>query len=245
MSLFNQVILIVGAAGGIGRSVAVKMAEAGGRIIIADLDRINLGKLKEELTASEVALEVIDITNKSEIDDMIGRVVSRFGRLDVLVNAAGICEFIGFQEVTEEKWDQMLAVNLKGPFYICRAAADVMIKQQSGKIVNIASIAGENAAVYAGIHYSVSKSGLITMSKVLAKTLAQYGIRVNVVSPGPVETEMLNCWTPEMREHFCAGIPLGKFADPDDIAGAVMFLVGPESDYITGQVLRLNGGALV
>jgi len=166
MSLLNQVILIVGAAGGIGRSVAVKMAEAGGRIIIADLDRINLGNLKEELTASEVALEVIDITNKSEIDDMIGRVVSRFGRLDVLVNAAGICEFIGFQEVTEEKWDQMLAVNLKGPFYICRAAADVMIKQQSGKIVNIASIAGENAAVYAGIHYSVSKSGLITMSKV-------------------------------------------------------------------------------
>ena len=241
----KKVVLIVGAAGGIGKAVVKKMASANLHFVLADQNQRKLDLTNINPGEASVDFEVLDLTNKENIQDLVCKIDKSHGRLDAIVNAAGVCEFIGFQDISEESWDHLFNVNLKGPFFLCQAAASIMMRQQTGNIINIASIAGENNAVYAGLHYSASKSGLITMSKVLAKVLAPYNIRVNVISPGPVNTEMLNCWTDEMRTTFTAGIPLGRFAEPEDIANAVIFLVGSDSNYITGQVLRLNGGALM
>jgi 3-oxoacyl-[acyl-carrier protein] reductase len=245
MNLGGKVAIVTGAAGGIGEKTARKFIEDGAIVIITDLDQGKLELLEQEFGQEKVMVFAGDLIELDQIDALVRKALAKFGRIDILVNAAGICEFISFEEITSERWDRMLSINLKTVFFLSRAVSEVMVEQQSGKIINIASIAGEYGSILSGAHYCASKAGVINLTKSFAKVLAGNNIQVNVVSPGPVETPMWSIVPEQRKIDYVAQIPLKKIATPEDIAEAIYFLAAPSSDYITGEVLRVNGGLLM
>jgi 3-oxoacyl-[acyl-carrier protein] reductase len=171
--------------------------------------------------------------------------VSRFGGVNILVNNAGICERVGVEELTEEQWDRVMAVNLKGPFLVTRAALRYMKPSGQGRIINIASIAGKIGGLMVGLHYTASKGGLLAMTRGLARELAPFGITVNSVCPAMADTEMGGLFKGEERRSYIAGVPLKRLATAEDVAGAVMYLASDAAAYVTGEVIDVNGGAVM
>lgn len=243
----GKVALVTGAANGIGKNTALALAKAGAKVVAADLRADGAEATAREIAAAgKEALAIpVDVVDRRSVQSMVDRALEAFGQIDFLINCAGICQVVPFLDLTDDQWDRMLAVNLKGTFLVSQAVLREMIKRRAGKIVNIASLAGEVGGVVVGAHYAASKAGVISLTKSMAKLGAPYGINVNAVSPGPVETDMIKDWTPEARSKFTEDTPLGRFATPGDITGTIMFLVSNEASYITGQVLRVNGGALI
>ena len=243
MELVGKVALITGAAQGIGRAVALLLAQHGADIIVSD---INLEKAQE--TAREIealgrrAMAIkVNVVNLEDVDRMIQAILGEFKEIDILVNNAGITRDKLILRMTEEDWDAVLNVNLKGTFNCTKAVIRPMSKQKSGKIVNIASVVGEmgNAGQ---ANYSASKAGVIGFTKTIAREFALRGINVNAIAPGYIETPMTEALPEKVKEELKRMIPMERLGRPEDVAEGVLFLVSEASSYITGQVLNVNGG---
>jgi 3-oxoacyl-[acyl-carrier protein] reductase len=243
LKLTGIVALVTGAAQGIGRAIALLLARNGADIVVSD---INLEKAEE--TAKEIraigpkATAVkVDVSNLSDVERMVEALIEKLAKIDILVNNAGITRDKLILRMTEEDWDAVLGVNLKGTFNCTKTVIRHMAKQRSGKIVNIASVVGEmgNAGQ---ANYSASKAGVIGLTKTIAREYAQRGINVNAIAPGYIETPMTDALPEKAKEELKKLIPMERLGKPEDVAEAVFFLVCEESSYITGQVLNVNGG---
>jgi NAD(P)-dependent dehydrogenase (short-subunit alcohol dehydrogenase family) len=246
--LDGRIALVTGGRRGIGRAVALALAGAGADVAVADAVTED-GRLEEvageigALGRSALAVKV-DISRAGEVETMTQAVLGRFGRLDILVNCAGV--WIPGQtlvECPEESWDRVIDVNLKGTYLCCRSAGRVMLGQRAGSIVNLSSQVGLNPGTGAGA-YSISKAGIIMMTRQLALELAHAGIRVNALAPGIVRTDFnIDLWRePENARRMAEGVPLGRLAEPEDVARAALFLASDDAAYITGAVLPVDGG---
>ena len=243
MKLKGKIALVTGAAQGIGKAVALLLARHGADIVVSD---INLEKAEE--TAKEIestgvnAMAVkVDVASLSDVERTVAAILEKFGKIDILVNNAGITRDKLILRMTEEDWDLVLKVNLKGTFNCTKAVVKHMAKQRSGKIVSIASVVGEmgNAGQ---VNYSASKAGVIGLTKTIAREFAQRGINVNAIAPGYIETPMTEVLPEKVKEELKRLIPMERLGKPEDVAEAVLFLVSEESNYITGHVLKVNGG---
>jgi 3-oxoacyl-[acyl-carrier protein] reductase len=247
MKLKDRVAIVTGAARGIGKAIATTFLREGAKVAIIDLDKERLEILKKEINKENKEAMTIfcDITKSSEVNGMVDQVYKTLGRIDILVNNAGIIRRGTIDTVTEEDWDRVIEVNLKGTFNCCKAVVEIMKQQGHGKIVNISSIAGKMGDITSAPGYGPSKAGIDALTKTLARQLAPFGININAVSPHAIETEMSAQWSEERRKEIIASIPLGRLGKPEDVAEAVLFLASDEASFITGEILDVNGGALM
>lgn len=243
MTLQGKVAVVTGGSRGIGRAVAAVLAREGAVITLCARDRVLLEKVAAELEslgAQALAVQA-DVTRASEVEQMIGACVERFGQVDILVNNAGITRDNLLLRMKDEEWDAVLSVNLKGVFQCTRAVLRPMIKQRSGRIINLTSV----VAVMGNpgqANYVAAKAGIIGLTKATAREVASRGITANAVAPGFIETDMTHALDPELQEQMRSQIPLGRFGRPEDVAELVAFLASDRAAYITGQVIHLNGG---
>jgi 3-oxoacyl-[acyl-carrier protein] reductase len=247
VKLKGQVAMVTGGARGIGKAIALTFLREGAKVAIIDSDKERLEILKKEFEKENKEVIVIpcDITKGSEVNAMVDQVYKRLGRIDILVNNAGIIRRGTIDTVTEEDWDRVIEVNLKGTFNCCKAVSGIMKQEGYGKIVNVSSIAGKMGDITSAPGYGPSKAGVDALTKTLARQLAPYGINVNAVSPHAIETEMSAQWSEERQKEIIASIPLGRLGKPEDVANAVLFLASDEASFITGEILDVNGGALM
>ncbi|MCL2336531.1 MAG: 3-oxoacyl-ACP reductase FabG [Firmicutes bacterium] len=245
MRLKDRIALITGAGGGIGEAVARRFALEGATVVLADITEDTIHKLDADLKAqgyNSLAIPV-NITKKSEVDAMVQQVVSTYGRLDILINNAAINRDSLLKKMTEDQWDFVIDVNLKGSFLCAKAAAEPMMEQKYGKINNTASIGALGNIGQA--NYAASKSGVIGLTYALCLELARYNINVNCVAPGGTVTNMTAGIPDNIRQKLIDAVPLKRFAEPREIANLHLFLASDEADYITGQVIFCDGGDTV
>jgi len=247
MKLKDRVAIITGGARGIGKAIGSAFVREGAKVCLVDVDQGTLETAKNEIRKSreEILALACDITKSADVKAAMNQVQETLGRIDILVNNAGIIRRGTIETVTEEDWDRVIEVNLKGTFNCCKAVAGIMKQQGYGKIVNVSSIAGKMGDITSAPGYGPSKAGVDALTKTLARQLALYGINVNAVSPHAIETEMSAQWSEERRREIIASIPLGRLGKPEDVAEAVLFLASNESSFITGEILDVNGGALM
>lgn len=239
-----KVALVTGGSGGIGSAVCRELAEQGFAILIHYIgDSSPADQLVEELSAAGAVAEIYmaDVSQEAQVEAMFTEIMSRHGRIDVVVNNAGITRDGLVLRMKLEDWQMVLDVNLTGAFLVSRSAAKVMLKQRSGKIINVSSVVGIGGNA-GQANYAASKAGLIGFTKSLAKELATRGITCNAVAPGFIETAMTAGLPEEARQTFLSRIPLGRPGTAVDVAQAIGFLASSKADYITGQVLRIDGG---
>jgi 3-oxoacyl-[acyl-carrier protein] reductase len=241
--LADKVAIVTGASRGIGRSISVALAGQGVKVVASARNAEMLESLVAEIKArgGEAIAVVGDVAVEADANNLIEQAVATFGRVDVLVNNAGITRDGLLLRMKNDDWDAVLDTNLKGAFLCIRAAAKFMSKQRSGRIINISSVVGEmgNAGQ---ANYCASKAGLLGLTKSVARELARRNVTVNAITPGFIVTDMTEKMTDKAREAMTEQIPLGRLGEADDVANAVLFLASDQSSYITGQVLGINGG---
>jgi 3-oxoacyl-[acyl-carrier protein] reductase len=239
----GKIAIVTGASRGIGRSISLALSAAGATIVAMDMDQAATDAVVAELKAAGgTAIAVVgNVTVPADAENMIDVAVKEFGRVDILVNNAGITRDNIFIRMKDEDWDAVMTVNLKGAFLCSRAASKAMVKQRSGRIINIASVVGQmgNAGQ---ANYCASKAGLIGLTKSNARELAKRNITVNAVAPGFIATAMTDALSDKVKAELTAQIPLERLGSAEDIANAVLFLAAESSGYITGHVLSVNGG---
>jgi NAD(P)-dependent dehydrogenase (short-subunit alcohol dehydrogenase family) len=244
----GKVAIITGAGQGIGESIAKLFASEEMNVVVADIKKEPGKRTVRDIERSggrSIFVET-DVSKKSSTDRMVQKTLKEFGRLDILVNNAGINYVTPiYEEVDEEEWDRVLAINVKGVYFCMRAAAHPMKKQKWGRIINMGSVAGKQGGPGSGIHYSASKAAVMCLTKQFARYLAPYGITVNSIAPGIVDTEMGRSLGPDVIQRTIDLTPLGRLASPEDIARAALFLASEGSAFITGEVLDINGGAFM
>ena len=240
--LIMKVAVVTGAARGIGLAISKKFLEVY-RIAILDIDQKTLSQtMKQDFDTNNVLGIECDVSEPDQVDQSVHRVVEEFGRIDVLVNNAGIAEFKPMLETTYEEWSRILAVNLNGPFICSQACAPFMLKNEGGSIVNIASISGLRASTLR-IAYGTSKAALMHLTKQQAAELGNKGVRVNAIAPGPVDTAMAKkVHTADIRSDYHDVIPLNRYGLEEEIADAVWFLCSDSASYINGQIIAADGG---
>jgi len=246
MQLKDKVALVTGSGRGIGKEIAMALARAGAHIVLVDVDETTLAETAKEITATGVQVLTVktDISSFTETEKLLDQAVAKFGKVDILINNAGITRDNLLLRMREEEWDKVLAINLKGTFNCTRAVARHMLKQRSGKIVNIASIIGLGGNA-GQANYAASKAGVIAFTKSAAKEFASRNINVNAIAPGFIQTAMTDSLKEEVRKAMQERIPLGRLGTPHDVANAVLFLVSEEANYITGQTLVVDGGMVM
>ena len=242
--LENKVALVTGAGRGIGRAIAIALAEEGAEVIVnynGSEERAKEVKQTIEENGGKASIYKCNVSDFEACETMIREIVKEHGHLDILVNNAGITKDGLIMKMKEEDFDRVLNVNLKGTFSTIRHSARQMLKQRSGKIINISSVSGILGNV-GQANYAASKAGVIGLTKTMARELGSRGITVNAIAPGFVDTEMTEVLSEEIRENACKQIILGRFGKPEDIANAAVFLASDKADYITGQVISVDGG---
>ena len=247
MNLNNKVALITGGSRGIGKEIALELAENGVNIVISYVNNMEKATavIDEIISYGVKAMAVCaDVSVEEDVLHMIKTVEEEFGTIDILVNNAGITKDNLIIRMKEEDWDSVMDVNLKGTFLCTKAVSRIMMKKRYGKIINITSVVGimGNAGQS---NYSASKAGVIGFTKSMAKELASRGIRVNAIAPGFIETDMTEVLKDEIKDTMLKAIPLNSFGNPKDIANLVVFLASERSDYITGQIINVDGGMVM
>jgi NAD(P)-dependent dehydrogenase (short-subunit alcohol dehydrogenase family) len=248
--LSGKVALVTGAGSGIGKATALALAEQGAAVAI--------NYFRNETGAEEARQQIVaaggraitvqaDATKKADVERMIATTVEALGPIDILVNNAGsLLERLRLLELTEERWDDVMNLNLKSAFLCSQAVAASMMERKTGAIINVSSIAGRNGGALGSIHYSTAKGGMITMTKGLAKELAPFGVRVNAVSPGVIATPFHDQFsTPEAMKNYAANIPLGRVGTPAEVGRTIVFLASEASSYLAGETIEINGGMLM
>jgi NAD(P)-dependent dehydrogenase (short-subunit alcohol dehydrogenase family) len=245
MRLENKVALITGGGSGIGEATAVLFASEGAKIVVADLNSEHAERVANKIKESggDALAVKVDIANKDDVDKMVEDAKAKFNKIDILVNNAGINKDAFAAKMKEEQWDAVITVNLKGTFLCCQAVQGVMAEGGGGKIINTSSIGALGNMGQA--NYSASKAGVIGLTKTLALEFARSKINVNCVAPGATKTPMTEGIPPEIVEKLVKKIPLRRFAEPDEIAKVHLFLASDESNYITGQIVFVDGGISV
>lgn len=252
MRMKDKVVLVTGGATGIGKATALRFAEEGARVAICDVNAA-LGQETVKLLGDEALFHAVNVASREEVQGWIDAVVACYGRIDVLVNNAGVLrdgQLVRFKDgqavgqMSEPDFDLVIAVNLKGVFNCAQAVTPVMSRQGGGVILNASSVVGLDAN-FGQTNYVATKFGVVGMTKVWARELGRYGIRVNAVAPGFIVTEMVAAMPQKMLDGMKAHTPLGRLGDPRDIANAYLFLASDEAAFITGEVLRVDGGLVV
>ncbi len=246
MRLKDKVTLVTGGARGIGREIALLFAREGSDIVIGDVNMAEAEKTCsdiEKLGRKALAL-TLDVTDYKKVEETVNKILGKFAKVDILVNNAGITKDNLLLRMSDAEWDAVLSVNLKGTFNCTKAVSRPMIKQRSGKIINIASIIGIIGNP-GQANYAASKAGIIALTKTTAKELASRNINVNAVAPGFIQTDMTAKLPEDLKQKMLAAIPLNKFGSPLDVAGICLFLASEESSYITGQTIVVDGGMVM
>lgn len=248
--LTGKIALVTGASSGIGRATAELFAECGASVAINyHKNESGAEAAREKITESGGSAITIqaDVTRTSDIKALIEKTTRELGPIDILVNNAGsLIERLKILELTEERWDEVINLNLKSAFLCSQAVASSMMERKLGAIVNVSSIAGRNGGALGSIHYSTAKGGLITFTKGLAKELAPFGVRVNAVSPGVIDTPYHEQFsTPEAMKGYVGGIPLGRVGTPEEVAKVIAFLASDAGSYLCGETIEINGGMLM
>lgn len=247
MDLQDKVAIVTGAGRGIGKAITLTLARKGANIIVNDINLEIAQEVADEIQSMgrrAIAIKA-DISIAKEVNQMVSLAMRQFDRIDILVNNASIIKRGITEELSEEDWEKVINVNLKGTFNCMKSVVGIMKNQKYGKIVNISSIVGKIGDLASAPCYGASKAGIACLGKSLARELAPFNINVNVVAPHAIETEMSKEWPEEKRARIIAEIPLGRMGEPEDVAEAVAFLVSDKAKFITGEVLDVNGGSLM
>jgi 3-oxoacyl-[acyl-carrier protein] reductase len=247
MTLSNRVAIVTGGGRGIGRAIALRLAEVGANVVVNDIgDAEPVEAVVREIKAMgrQALLVLADVSSASDVDKLVEAAIAAYGRIDILVNNAGIARDQLLLRMTEEEWDRVISVDLKSVFLCTRAVLKYMVKERWGRIVSIASIVGI-VGNPGQANYAAAKAGIIGFTRTVAKEVASRGITVNAIAPGFIDTEMTQRLKEEWKEELKKRIPLGRLGSPRDVAGAVAFLAGEEAGYITGQVLGVDGGMAI
>jgi NAD(P)-dependent dehydrogenase (short-subunit alcohol dehydrogenase family) len=240
MKLQQKIALVTGAGQGMGRAIARRFASEGATVVALDLNLEAASQTLEGLGGEHIA-RALNVADSGAVNALVDEVVARFGRVDVLVNNAGTGGMDSFTEMSDEAWSRVIGVNLNGAFFCARAAVKAMLPQGSGVVVNIgstAAVSGDGPA-----HYVTSKAAIMGLTRVMAKELAKSGIRVNTLVPGPTNTPMMQGIPQAWADAIVAGVPMGRMAEPDDIARVAVFLASEDSGFVTGQSVAVNGGS--
>jgi 3-oxoacyl-[acyl-carrier protein] reductase len=239
MRLKDQIAIVTGGGQGIGRTICLVFAKEGANVVVAEQNATTAELVSADVKALGVQSLAIstDVSNSESVQSMVNQTLEAFGRIDILVNNAGIFSYTRIENCSEAEWDQMMAVNLKGTFLCSQAVMDGMKKQKFGRIINFGSLAGQVGGLVASAPYSASKAGVMCLTKSFARVLGEYGVTVNSIAPGIVDTEMA-----KNHPDMTAQIPLGRKATPEEVANAVLFLASEEGRYLTGVTLDVNGG---
>ena len=238
--LKNQVAIVTGGTAGIGKAIALKFAEQGAKVSIFGTTAERGAQIVEEIQGEAFFVQV-DVSKTEDVAKAVSQVVEKFGNVDILVNNAGITKDQLLIRMSEEDWDNVMAINVKSCYNTCRVLARSMMKARKGKIINMSSVVGLSGNI-GQANYAASKAAVIGFTKALAKELASRNICVNCIAPGFIGTRMTDAMTEQQKESIVATIPFGRIGEPDDIAKAALFLASSLSDYITGQVLTVDGG---
>ena len=240
----NALTVITGGGRGIGQASALAFAQAGARVVIWDIIEEEGLKTVQDIKAQggRASFTKVDISQVSQIQNAYSAIKNQGNTVDILVNAAGICNAQPIDSITEEDWDRILAVNLKGTFFCSQIVQEGMIGHGRGKIVNMGSVAGKLGGISAGAHYAASKAGIMCLTKSFARALAPFHIQVNAVAPGVIETDMTRNLSGGEWGAYLDTIPLGRIGNVAEVAGLILFLASKDADYITGEIIDINGG---
>lgn len=239
LPLSGRVAFVTGAGQGLGAAIARGLAEAGARVALADIELGNVLAVAAQIGGLALQLDVRDEVAFSGCFD---KAVAHFGAVDIMVNNAARTPVTSLWDITSEEWDDVLAVNLRGSFFGCRIAGRHMRERGTGRIVNLASMAGQQASTATGAHYAASKAGLLALTRSFAQELAPHGVTVNALAPAAISSPALDAMEPARRQTLQASIPLGRFGLPEEVAAAVVYLASPAAAFMTGATLDLNGG---
>ncbi|NIM46008.1 MAG: glucose 1-dehydrogenase [Nitrososphaeria archaeon] len=244
----GKVAIVTGAGKGIGKASAKVIAESGAAVVINDINMEIAKVVAHEIVGMgrDAFANRADVSNFTEVEEMVESTLERFGKINILVNNAGIFFPTPVEDIGEKEWDLVMDVNLKGVFNCSKAVLPAMKRQQDGKIVNISSTAGRTGTMLSGVHYAASKAGVLGLTRKLARELAPHNILVNAVCPGSIDTDMLrSAFSSEKLESIVSSYPLARMGRPEEVANLVLFLVSDEASYITGAAFDANGGTVM